>query len=178
MHQIVYQLEDVLQSLVLYQAMLLVAISVISAVICFIIGSIHLSKIIVSGRRMIMMKPSAVVTCLTLVACFAGHADASVKQEGGKVLSVNSGSTLNEQPLKGTQGGGEILRSKNVSQLSTPATIYFWNCRNAILKIFNNPISQRPKIARNLARKTPTSSAWYFVSPGGKKRQKEDHCLR
>ncbi|KAL3794963.1 LOW QUALITY PROTEIN: hypothetical protein ACHAW5_000427 [Stephanodiscus triporus] len=61
MHRIVHQLEDVLQSLVLYQAMLLVAISVISTVICFILfGSIRLSKIIVSGQRMIMMKPSAV----------------------------------------------------------------------------------------------------------------------
>jgi hypothetical protein len=79
MHRIVHQLEDVLQSLVLYQAMLLVAISVISAVICFILGSIRLSKIIVSGRRMITMKPSAVLTCLTLVACFAGHADADTE---------------------------------------------------------------------------------------------------
>jgi hypothetical protein len=77
MHQIVDQLEDVLQSLVLYQAMLFVTISVVSAVICFILlGSIRLSKIIVSGQRMIMMKPSAVVTCLILVACFAGHAGA------------------------------------------------------------------------------------------------------
>ena len=146
MHQVADQIEDVLQSLVLYQAMLLVAISVISAVICFIIGSIRLSKIIVSGRRMIMMKPSAVVTCLTLVACFAGHADASVKQEGGKVLSVNSGSTLNGQPFKGTQGGGEILRSKNVRQLNTPATIYFWKCPNAILKILTIPFRNGPRL--------------------------------
>ena len=86
MHQIVDQLEDVLQSLVLNEKMLFITISIISAVICLIIGSIRLSKTVVSGRRMIMMKPSAVATCLTLVACFAGHADASFNYSKGLCL--------------------------------------------------------------------------------------------
>ncbi|KAL3783857.1 hypothetical protein ACHAW5_003676 [Stephanodiscus triporus] len=40
------------------------------------------------------------------------------RQDDGKVLSINSGSTLNERPLKGTQSGGGVLQSKNVSQLN------------------------------------------------------------
>ena len=72
MHQIFDRLKEVQQSLVLYEAIAFITISIISAVICFIISSIHLSKIIVSGRTMIVMKPSAVMMCLTLMAYFAG----------------------------------------------------------------------------------------------------------
>jgi hypothetical protein len=56
-----------------------------------------LSTIIGSGRRMIMMmQPSKVLTCVTLVTCFAGHADASrVYYERGLCLqAAAAGSSL------------------------------------------------------------------------------------
>ena len=62
-------------SVVQYTAGLFAAISMI---IYTTMGAKCISKIIGSGRRMIMMmQPSKVLTCVTLVTCFAGHADAS-----------------------------------------------------------------------------------------------------
>jgi len=74
--QNVDQLKDVLQSLVLYAAVLFAAISAM----CFIIGTTRLSKMIVSGGK--MMQPSILLSCFILVAYFAGHADAFGYAEG------------------------------------------------------------------------------------------------
>ncbi|KAL3792470.1 hypothetical protein ACHAW5_005585 [Stephanodiscus triporus] len=132
MHQIDHQLQDLLHSLVLYQAMSFVAISVISAVICFILGSIRLSKIIVSGRRIIMMKPSAVVMSLTLAACFAGHADASFNYSGGLCLKRASGldrCTANDVQARVTNytgppncTAGEIITINITTEITVTAT--------------------------------------------------------
>ena len=73
--QIVDRPKDVLPSFVLYASVLLVV--AISAMNCFVTGTTRLMKIIVSrGRMVIMMQPSILLTCFTLVACFSGHADA------------------------------------------------------------------------------------------------------
>ena len=81
--QIVDRPKDDLPSLVLY-AVLFAAISVMN---CFISVTTRLSKIIVSRGRMIpMMQPSILLTCFTLVACFAGHADASFYYSEGFCL--------------------------------------------------------------------------------------------
>ena len=73
--QIVDRPKDVLPSLVLYASVLLVV--AISAMNCFVTGTTRLMKIIVShGRMVIMMQPSILLTCFTLVACFSDHADA------------------------------------------------------------------------------------------------------
>ncbi len=73
--QIVDRPKDVLPSLVIYASVLLVV--TISAMNCFVTGSTRLMKIIVSrGRMVIMMQPSMLLNCFTLVACFSGHADA------------------------------------------------------------------------------------------------------
>ena len=67
--RIVDQPKDVLQSLVLYTAVLF---AVISATNCFITGTTRVSKITVSHGRITRMQPSILFTCFTLVACFAG----------------------------------------------------------------------------------------------------------
>ena len=87
--RIVDQPKDVLQNLVLYSAVLFAAIS---AMTCFVIGTTRLSKIIVSRGRMItMMQPSILLICFTLVACFAGHADASFGYAQGLCFSKATG---------------------------------------------------------------------------------------
>jgi hypothetical protein len=90
--QIVDQLKDVLQSLVLYAAVLFAAISAM----CFIIGTTCLSKMIVSGGK--MMQPSILLSCLILVAYFAGHADAFGYAEGlcFNIANGQSGCTSND----------------------------------------------------------------------------------
>ena len=88
--QIVDRPKDVfLPSLVLYASVLLVV--TISAMNCFVTGTTRLIKIIVSrGRMVIMMQPSMLLTCLTLVACFAGHADASFNYTEGLCLQTTA----------------------------------------------------------------------------------------
>ena len=58
-------------------------------------GTKCLSKTIVSSRRMIMMmQPTTVWTCVTLVACFAGHANAAqVYYERGLCLDAAAGAS-------------------------------------------------------------------------------------
>jgi len=86
--QIVDRPKDVLPSLVLYASVLLVV--AISAMNCFVTGTTRLMKIIVSrGRMVIMMQPSILLTCFTLVACFAGQVDAlGYDEEGASELAV------------------------------------------------------------------------------------------
>ncbi len=88
--QIVDRPKDVLPSLVLYA----VLFAAIFAINCVIIGTSPLMKSIVShGRMAIMMQPSILLTCFTLVACFAGHADASFYYSEGLCLNVADGQT-------------------------------------------------------------------------------------
>ena len=70
----------------------------ISTMIYTTMGAKCTSKIIGSGRRMIMMmQPSKVLTCVTLVTCFAGHADASrVYYERGLCLKTAAGLSLTQ----------------------------------------------------------------------------------
>ena len=76
--------EDILPSLALHATVLFAAISMM---ICTTMGAKCRLKIIVSGRRMIMMmQPTTVWTCVTLLACFAGHADALTYYEEGICL--------------------------------------------------------------------------------------------
>jgi hypothetical protein len=76
----VEQIEDYLLSLVLYAAVLFAATSMM---IYATKGASSLSKIIFSCSKMIMMMlPTTVLTCVTLVACFAGHADAFYVDKG------------------------------------------------------------------------------------------------
>ena len=92
-----------LLSLALY-ATATVLFAVISVMIYTKMGAKCLSKIIVSGRRIIMMmQPTTVWTCVTLVACFAGHADAFIYYEEGLCLE----SAYNKQ-------GGLTCRANDV----------------------------------------------------------------
>ena len=63
------------------------------------------SKIIVFGRRMIMMvRPTTVWTCVTLLACFTGHADALIYYDEGLCLenayNQNGGLTCNANDVE------------------------------------------------------------------------------
>ena len=80
--------EDILPSLALYA--LFTAISMM--IIYKTMGAKCQSKIIVFGRRMIMMvQPTTVWTCVTLLTCFAGHVNAAqVYYERGLCLAVRS----------------------------------------------------------------------------------------
>ena len=74
--------EDILPSLALYALF-----AAISMMIYKTMGAKCQSKIIVFGRRMIMMvQPTTVWTCVTLVASFAGHVNASIYYENGLCL--------------------------------------------------------------------------------------------
>ena len=86
--QIVNRPKDDLPSLVLYASVLLFV--AISAMNCFVTGTTRLMKIIVSrGRMAIMMQPSILLTCFTLVACFDGQVDAlGYDEEGASKLAV------------------------------------------------------------------------------------------
>jgi hypothetical protein len=77
--------EDILPSLALYALF-----AAISMMIYKTMGAKCQSKIIVFGLRMIMMvQPTNVWTCITLVACFAGHANAAqVYYERGLCLAM------------------------------------------------------------------------------------------
>jgi hypothetical protein len=79
--------EDILPSLALYALF-----ADISMMIYKTMGAKCQSKIIVFGRRMIMMvQPTTVWTCVTLLTCFAGHANAAqVYYERGLCLAVRS----------------------------------------------------------------------------------------
>ena len=88
--QIVDRPKDVLPSLVLYASVLFFV--AISAMNCFVTGTTRLMKSIVSrGRMALMMQPSILLTCFTLVACFAGHADASFNYTEGFCLTRGTG---------------------------------------------------------------------------------------
>ena len=86
------RIKDFFLSVVQYTAGLFAAISMM---IYTTMDAKCISKIIGSGRRMIMMmQPSKVLTCVTLVTCFAGHADASrVYYERGLCLFAAAGGT-------------------------------------------------------------------------------------
>ncbi len=86
----VERIKDFFLSIVQYTAGLFAAISIM---IYTTMGAKCISKIIGSGRRMIMMmQPSKVLTCVSLVTCFAGHADAtSVYYERGLCLTAAAG---------------------------------------------------------------------------------------
>jgi hypothetical protein len=74
--------EDILPSLALYALF-----AAISMMIYKTMGAKCQSKIIVFGRRMIMMvQPTTVWTCVTLLACFTGHADALIYYDEGLCL--------------------------------------------------------------------------------------------
>jgi hypothetical protein len=84
---IVDQSKDLLWSVVLYSAVLFAAIS---AMKCFKIYTTRQVKIILPHGRMItMMQPSILLICFTLVACFAGQADAFFLQ--GPCLEFGTG---------------------------------------------------------------------------------------
>jgi hypothetical protein len=84
---IVDQSKDLLWSVVLYSAVLFAAIS---AMKCFKIYTTRQVKIILPHGRMItMMQPSILLICFTLVACFAGQADAFFSQ--GPCLDLGTG---------------------------------------------------------------------------------------
>ncbi len=109
--QIVDRPKDVLQFLVLYTAVLFAAIFAMN---CFIIGTTRLSKIIVSrGRMIIMMQPSILLTCFTLVTCFAGHADA---------FGFGYSNGLCLEPGTGISGCNSNDVSATVTNFSGPST--------------------------------------------------------
>jgi hypothetical protein len=93
--------EDILSSLALYA--LFAAISMM--IIYKTMGAKCQSKIIVFGRRMIMMvRPTTVWTCVTLLACFTGHADALIYYDEGLCLenayNQNGGLTCNANDVE------------------------------------------------------------------------------
>ena len=94
---IVDQSKDLLRSVMLYSAVLFAAIS---AMKCFNIYTTRQAKIILPhGRMTTMMQPSILLICFTLVACFAGLADAFFLK--GPCLNFGTG-------LSGSCTAGEV----------------------------------------------------------------------